>query len=78
MSPSGYDEDGVQQLLHLWVACVGLAEYFTDEVNRSLHLVDVTWLVSFDDQGSANHMSSSCYVELGLLVVQRCEYGWFG
>jgi len=27
--------------------CLGLAEYFTDEVDRSLHLVDVTRLVSF-------------------------------
>jgi hypothetical protein len=36
--------------LHLGVAHFGLAEYFTDEVDRSLHLVDVTRLVSFDDQ----------------------------
>ena len=38
------------------VAQLGLAEYFTDEVDMSLYFVDVAWLVSFDDQRSANHM----------------------
>ena len=33
--------------MHLRVVCLGLAEYFTDEVDRSLHLVDVTRLVLF-------------------------------
>ena len=38
------------------VACFGLAEYFTDEVNRSLHLVDMDRLVSFDDQDDTHHI----------------------
>ena len=40
----------------MWVACLGLTEYFTDEVNRSLHLVDVTRFVSFVDQDDAHHI----------------------
>ena len=38
------------------VACLGLAEYFADEVNPSLHLVDVTRLVLFDDQDGTHHI----------------------
>ena len=41
----------------MWVACLGLADYFADEVDRSLHLVDVSWLVSLDDQDDAHHIS---------------------
>jgi hypothetical protein len=40
----------------LGVAYHGLAEYFTNEVNQSLHLVDMTWLVSFDDQDGTHHV----------------------
>ena len=43
--------------MHLGVAHFGLTEYFTDEVDRSLHLVDVSWLVSLDDQDDAHHIS---------------------
>ena len=42
--------------MYLGVAQLGLAEYFTDEVNGSLYLVDVVWLVSFDDQGGTDHV----------------------
>ena len=51
-----FDENRIEQLLHLGVACLGLAEYFTDEVNQSLHLVDMTRLVSLDDQDGAHHV----------------------
>ena len=50
-------------LLHLRVAQLGLAEYFTDEVDGSLYLVDVAWLVPFDDQGGVDHMSGCHDVE---------------
>ena len=43
----------MQQLLHLWVTRLGLTEYFTVEVDRSLHLVYVTRLVLLDDHDSA-------------------------
>ena len=36
--------------MNLEVAQFGLAEYFIDEVDESLYLVDMAWLVSFDDQ----------------------------
>ena len=48
----GCDEDGVEEFLHLRIAQLGLIEYFTDEVNKSLYFVDMARLVSFDDQGS--------------------------
>jgi hypothetical protein len=43
--------------------CLGLTEYFTDEVNRSLHLVDVTRFVSFDDQDGAHHIGGGGNVQ---------------
>ena len=57
------DEDGVEEFLHLRIAQLGLAAYFTDEVNRSLYFVDMARLVSFDGQGGADHMSSCRDVE---------------
>ena len=56
----GCDEDGVEEFLHLRIAQLGLIEYFTDEVNRSLYHVDMAWLVWFNDQGGADHISG-CY-----------------
>ena len=54
----GRDEDRVEEFLHLRIAQLGLAEYFTDEVDGSLYLVDIAWLIAFDDQGSADHVHS--------------------
>ena len=59
----GRDEDRVEEFLHLGVAQLGLAEYFTDEVDGSLYLVDMARLVSFDDQGSADHVLGFCDIE---------------
>ena len=59
----GCDEDGVEEFLHLRIAQLGLIEYFTDEVNKSLYFVDMARLVSFDDQGGADHMRSCRDVE---------------
>jgi len=42
---------------------LGLAEYFTHEVNGSLYLGDMAWLVSFDNQGGVDHMSGCRDVE---------------
>ena len=49
--------------MHLGVAQLGLAEYFTDEVDGSLYLVDVAWLISFDDQGGVDHVCGCRDVE---------------
>ena len=48
----GRDEDRVEEFLHLRIAQLGLAKYFTDEVYELLYFVDMARLVSFDDQGS--------------------------
>ena len=55
----------------------GLTEYFTDEVDRALYLVDVARLVSFDDQDCAHHMSGGSYVEVKDLPIVECgQDGW--
>ena len=59
----GRDEDRVEEFLHLRIAQLGLAKYFTDEVYESLYFVDMARLVSFDDQGSADHVCSCRDIE---------------
>ena len=54
----GRDEDRVEEFLHLRIAQFGLTESFTDEVDWSLYFVDMARLVSFDDQGSDDHVRS--------------------
>ena len=59
------------------IAQLGLAEYFINEVDESLYLVDVAWLISFDDQGGADHMGGGRDVEEeGLPIFWSCEDGW--
>ena len=57
------DEDHVEEFLYLRIAHLGLTEYFTDEVDGSLYFVDMAWLVSFDDQGGADHVRGCHDVE---------------
>ena len=45
------------------IAQLGLAEYFTDEVDGSLYLVDIAWFISFDDQGGADDVRGCRDVE---------------
>ena len=59
------------------VARFGLAEYFTNEVDGSLYLVHVTWLILFDNQGHTDHVGSRRDLEeQSLSVFWRCEDGW--
>ena len=42
---------------------LGLSQYFTDEVDGSLHLVNVTQLVALDEQNSTHHAGSGGNVQ---------------
>ena len=65
--------------MHLRVVCLGLAEYFTDEVDRSLHLVDVTRLISLDDQDGAHNVGCGGDVqEEDFPFFWCCKDGWRG
>ena len=59
----GRDEDRVEEFLHLRIAQLELTEYFTDEVDGSVYFVDVTRLISFNDQGATDHVRSCRDVE---------------
>ena len=59
----GCDDDRLEEFLNLSIAQLGLAEYFTDEVDGSLYFVNMARLVSFDDQGSADHVRSCRDIE---------------
>lgn len=52
------NQHSIQQLLNLRVLNLGLAQHLADEVNWTLHLLDSAFLLMFDDNGRANHMSS--------------------
>jgi hypothetical protein len=54
--PSG-DEDNIQELLDLWVACLGVGQDFTDEVDQALDFDSVT-LLSFHHDDGTPYMSS--------------------
>ena len=47
----------------MWVTCLVLVEYFTDEVDGSLHVVGVTQLVALDDQDGTHHVGSGGNVQ---------------
>ncbi|RLN41393.1 hypothetical protein C2845_PM01G48380 [Panicum miliaceum] len=72
------DEDRVQELLDLRVAHLGLAEYLTDEVNGfKFHLINVTWLVSLNNQDGTDHMGGYHYVEKEFLVGLWSRVDWW-
>jgi hypothetical protein len=52
------DEDNVQELLDLWVACRGVKQDFTDEVDRTLDFEGVTHLMLFHYDGDTHYLSS--------------------
>jgi hypothetical protein len=52
------DEDSIQDLLDLWVACLGVRQDFTDEVDWMLDLEGVTLLLSFHYDGGTHYLSS--------------------
>ena len=60
------------------VACLGLAQYFTDDLDGSLHLIDVTRLVALDDQDGAHHVGSGGDVQEDFPVFWCCQDGWRG
>ena len=49
-------QNGVQKLLHLGVLSLGVGEYLTDEVHRSLNLQGASGLLPFDDEGGAHNV----------------------
>jgi hypothetical protein len=52
------DEDGVQELLDLWVACLSVRQGFTDDVDRTLDFEGVTLLLPFHYDGGTHYLSS--------------------
>jgi hypothetical protein len=52
------DEDGIQELLDLWVTCLGVGQDFTDEVDRTLDFESMTFLLPFHYDGGTHYLSS--------------------
>jgi hypothetical protein len=60
---SSGDEDSVQELLDMWVACLGVGQYFTDKVDRTLVFEGVTLLLPFHYDGGTHYLSSGSDVQ---------------
>jgi hypothetical protein len=50
-----YNQDGIEQLLQMWVTSLGVIEHLANEINRSLDRISSADLWSFDNNGHANH-----------------------
>ena len=66
------EHDCIQYLLYLGVSNFGLSQDFTDEVDRSLSLLDVPLLLSFDDESGTDHVMCGGDVEQQFFL----ESGW--
>ena len=53
-----HDQNGVEQLLNQRVMSFGLIKNLTDEVDRTLHLIGVSDLLTLDDDSCANNARS--------------------
>jgi hypothetical protein len=52
------DEDSIQELLDLWIACLGVRKDFTDEVDWTLDFEGMTFLLPFHCDSDTHHLSS--------------------
>jgi hypothetical protein len=59
----GRHEHGVQEILHLQVASLGLGEYLTVKVHQSMDLQSMAWLLPFDHKSGADHVGGRREVE---------------
>ena len=57
------DQDGVQELLDLWVASFGVGQDLTNEVYGALHFEGVSLFVPLYHQGGADHLCGGHNVE---------------
>jgi hypothetical protein len=57
------DQDGVQELLDLGVASLGIGQDFAYEVYRVLHLEGMPLLLPLHDYSGADHLHHRCNVE---------------
>jgi hypothetical protein len=55
---SSGEEDSAQELLDLWVACLGVGQDFIDEVDWTLDFEGVTLLLPFHYDGDTHYLSS--------------------
>jgi hypothetical protein len=57
------DEDSIQELLDLRVACLGVRQDFTDEADWTSDLEVMTLLLPFYYDGGTHRLSSGCNVQ---------------
>ena len=64
-------DHSIQQLLNLWVADLGLGQHFADEVDRPLNGQCMPFLLPFDHNRGANHLSGRGDVDQEGFSVRR-------
>jgi hypothetical protein len=73
---SGCNQDGVDQLLNLWVPGFGLIEHLANEVNRALDFVHVAGFLTLDHDDCGDHTISGRNVEKKNVVFLRGCKDW--
>ena len=52
----------VEQLLDLWILCLGFRQYFTDELHQPLDRQSMSLFLSFHNDGYADDLGHGCHV----------------
>jgi hypothetical protein len=73
------EDHRVEQLLDLWVVCLGVRQDLADVVHRPLNQQSVSFLRALYHNHGADHLGSRSHVEVQrLAVVRRCKDGGMG
>jgi hypothetical protein len=72
----GYNQDGVDQLLNLWVPGFRLIEDLADEVNRALDFVHVAGFLTLDHDDCGDHAIGGRNVDKKNIVFLRGCKDW--
>jgi hypothetical protein len=73
---SGYNQDGIDQLLNLQVSSFGFIDHLADEVNRALDFIHVARFLTLDHDDCGDHAISGCNIEKKNVIFLRGCKDW--
>jgi len=73
---SDHHQHSLQKLLHLGISSLGVGEYLTGEVHRSLNLQGTSRLLLFDDESGTHNIVVCCDVEEEGFSLFRSDEDW--
>jgi hypothetical protein len=70
------NEDSIQELLDLGVACLGVGQDFTDEVDQTLDLEGMALLLPFYHNSGAHHLISGRDIQQEWFPLDQWHKDW--